>query len=131
MNNNIKRNNYIEELIWRHILNWLIYLIFPFTCIDIAMFFILMGKHDNNTILWIMLIFILCGLFIVLYFLLKETERLIDNLKSKMMNKEKISKWFLDNFKVHTDWTGSYVETKFKCDYVKDVIDKFIRDNFK
>ena len=131
MNNDIKRNNYIEERIWRHILNWLIYLIFPFTCIDIAMFFILMGKHDNNTILWIMLIFILCGLFIVLYFLLKETERLIDNLKSKMMNKEKISKWFLDNFKVHTDWTGSYVETKFKCDYVKDVIDKFIRDNFK
>ena len=59
MNNDIKRNNYIEERIWRHILNWLIYLIFPFTCIDIAMFFILMGKHDNNTILWIMFIFIL------------------------------------------------------------------------
>ena len=131
MNNDIKRNNYIEERIWRHILNWLIYLIFPFTFIDIIMFFILMEKHDNNTILWIMFIFILCGLFIVLRFLLKETERLIDNLKTKMMNKEKISKWFLDNFKVHTDWTGSYVETKFKCDYVKDVIDKFIRDNFK
>ena len=48
-----------------------------------------------------------------------------------MMNKEKISKWFLDNFKVHTDWTGSYVETQFKCNSVKNVIDKFIRDNFK
>ena len=48
-----------------------------------------------------------------------------------MMNKEKISKWFLDNFKVHTDWAGSYVETQFKCNSVKDVIDKFIRDNFK
>lgn len=131
MNNNIKQNNYIEELIWRHIINWIIYLILPFTSIDIIMFFILMEKHNNTTILWFMLIFILCGLFIVLYFLLKETERLIDNLKSKMMNKEKISKWFLDNFKVHTDWTGSYVETKFKCGYVKDVIDKFIRDNFK
>ena len=83
MNNDIKRNNYIEERIWRHILNWLIYLIFPFTCIDIAMFFILMGKHDNNTILWIMFIFILCGLFIVLRFLLKETERLVDDLKNK------------------------------------------------
>ena len=83
MNNNIKRNNYIEERIWRHILNWLIYLIFPFTCIDIAMFFILMGKHDNNTILWIMFIFILCGLYIVLRFLLKETERLVDELKNK------------------------------------------------
>ena len=83
MNNDIKRNNYIEERIWRHILNWLIYLIFPFTCIDIAMFFILMGKHDNNTILWIMFIFILCGLFIVLYFLLKETERLVDDLKNQ------------------------------------------------
>ena len=95
------------------------------------MFFILMEKHDNNTILWFMFIFILCGLFIVLCILLKDAERLIDNLKSKMMNKEEISKWFLYNFKVRTDWTGSYVETKFKCDYVKDVIDKFIRDNFK
>ena len=83
MNNDIKRNNYIEERIWRHILNWLIYLIFPFTCIDIAMFFILMGKHDNNTILWIMFIFILCVLFIVLRFLLKETERLVDDLKNQ------------------------------------------------
>lgn len=83
MNNNIKCNDYIEERIWRHIINWIIYLILPFTCIDIIMFFILMEKHDNNTILWIMFIFILCGLFIVLRFLLKETERLIDNLKNR------------------------------------------------
>ena len=48
-----------------------------------------------------------------------------------MMNKEKNSKWFLDNFKVHTDWTGNYVETQFKCNSVTDVINKFIRDNFK
>ena len=45
--------------------------------------FILMEKHDNNTILWIMFIFILCGLFIVLRFLLKETERLVDDLKNQ------------------------------------------------
>ena len=83
MNNNIKQNNYIEERIWRYILNWLIYLILPFTFIDIIMFFILIGKHDNNTILWVMFIFILCGLFIVLYFLLKETERLVDDLKNQ------------------------------------------------
>ena len=83
MNNDIKRNNYIEERIWRHILNWLIYLILPFTCIDILMFFILIGKHDNNTILWIMFIFIICVLFIVLRFLLKETERLVDDLKNQ------------------------------------------------
>lgn len=83
MNNNIKRNDYIEERIWRHIINWIIYLILPFTCIDIIMFFILMEKHDNKAILWIIFIFILCGLFIVLRFLLKETERLIDNLKNR------------------------------------------------
>ena len=83
MNNNIKRNNYIEERIWKHIINWIIYLILPFTCIDIIMFFILMEKHNNTTILWIMLIFILCGLFIVLRFLLKETERLVDDLKNQ------------------------------------------------
>ena len=52
MNNNIKRNNYIEERIWKHIINWIIYLILPFTCIDILMFFILIGKHDNNTIVY-------------------------------------------------------------------------------
>ena len=83
MTNNIKQNNYIEERIWRHIINWIIYLILPFTCIDILMFFILIGKHDNNTILWIMFIFILCGLFIVLRFLLKETERLVDDVKNQ------------------------------------------------
>ena len=83
MNDNIKRNNYIEERIWKHIINWIIYLIIPFTCIDIIMFFILMEKHNNTTILWIMLIFILCGLFIVLRFLLKETERLVDDLKNQ------------------------------------------------
>lgn len=47
----MKQNNYIEERIWRHIINWIIYLILPFTSIDIIMFFILIGKHDNNTIL--------------------------------------------------------------------------------
>ena len=83
MNNNIKRNNYIEERIWKHIINWIIYLILPFTSIDIIMFFILMEKHNNTTILWIMFIFILCGLFIVLRFLLKETERLVDDLKNQ------------------------------------------------
>lgn len=81
--NNIERNDYIENRIWRHIINWIIYLILPFTSIDIIMFFILMEKHDNNTILWIMFIFILCGLFIVLRFLLKETERLVDDLKNQ------------------------------------------------
>lgn len=82
MNNNIKQNNYIEERIWLHIINWIIYLILPFTSIYIIMFFILIEKHDNNTILWIMFIIILCGLFIVLRFLLKETEKLVDNLKN-------------------------------------------------
>ena len=66
-----------------YLINWIIYLILPFTCIDILMFFILIGKHDNNTILWIMFIFILCGLFIVLRVLLKETERLVDDLKNQ------------------------------------------------
>ena len=66
-----------------YLINWIIYLILPFTCIDILMFFILIGKHDNNTILWIMFIFIICVLFIVLRFLLKETERLVDDLKNK------------------------------------------------
>lgn len=45
------------------------------------------------------------------------------------MDKEKIAKWFLENFHVHTDWTGSYVETQYKCDSVKELINKFLREN--
>lgn len=44
MNNNIKQNNYIEERIWRHLINWIIYLILPFTSIDIIMFFYINWK---------------------------------------------------------------------------------------
>lgn len=44
MNNNMKQNNYIEERIWKHIINWIIYLILPFTAIDIIMFFYINGK---------------------------------------------------------------------------------------
>lgn len=45
------------------------------------------------------------------------------------MDKDKIAKWFLHNFHVHTDWTGSYVETQFKCESVKELIDKFFQEN--
>ena len=40
------------------------------------------------------------------------------------MNKEKISKWFLDNFKVHTDWTFSCIETQFKISSSEIILNK-------
>lgn len=45
-----------------------------------------------------------------------------------MMDEKKIARWFLENFHVHTDWTGTRVETRQHCQTVKEVIDKFIRD---
>lgn len=80
--NNIVKNNYIEERIWRHIIDWLLCLIMPLTLIDILIFLILINMHDNNTILWITFIIIIIGLFIVLRSLLKDTEKLINNLQN-------------------------------------------------
>ncbi len=37
-----------------------------------------------------------------------------------------IIEFFEDNLKTHTDWTGTYVETKYKCDSVEEFINKFL-----
>lgn len=44
------------------------------------------------------------------------------------MDKEKIAKWFVSNFRIHTDWTGSYVEYKNKGVSIKEIIDKFFSE---
>lgn len=37
-----------------------------------------------------------------------------------------ITEFFEDNLKTHTDWTGTYVETQYKCESVEEFIDKFM-----
>ncbi len=41
-------------------------------------------------------------------------------------DKELIIEFCKNNLHTHTDWTGTYVETQYKCDSVEEFIDKFI-----
>ena len=40
-------------------------------------------------------------------------------------DKEKITKFLKTNLRTHTDWTGTYVETKYKYDSVEKFIEIF------
>ena len=37
-----------------------------------------------------------------------------------------IIEFFKENLHTHTDWTGTYVETRYKCDSVEEFINKFL-----
>lgn len=39
-------------------------------------------------------------------------------------DKEKIAKFLIENLCTHTDWTGTYVETTYKCESVAEFIRK-------
>lgn len=43
-----------------------------------------------------------------------------------------IIEFFKENLHTHTDWTGTYVETRYKCESVEEFINNFleyIREN--
>lgn len=40
-------------------------------------------------------------------------------------DKELIREFCKENLHTHTDWTGKYVETSYKCESVEEFIDKF------
>ncbi len=40
-------------------------------------------------------------------------------------DKEKITKFLKTNLHTHTDWTGTYVETQYKCESVEKFIEIF------
>ena len=42
--------------------------------------------------------------------------------------KQKIQEWFKNNFYVHSDWTGDWVEYENYCSNVNALIHKFFRD---
>lgn len=41
-------------------------------------------------------------------------------------NKELIADFCRNNLHTHTDWTGTYVETKYKCESVEEFINKLL-----
>ena len=40
-------------------------------------------------------------------------------------DKKRIVEFLKENLHAHTDWTGIYVETQYKCESVEEFIDKF------
>ncbi len=48
------------------------------------------------------------------------------------ITKEILKEWCEQNLATHTDWTGTRVETKHKCNSVDDFVDKlfdYLEDN--
>ena len=53
-------------------------------------------------------------------------------MESAFTSKEIIKEFVETNMSTHTDWTGTRVETKYKCESIEDFIDKlwdYIEDN--
>lgn len=53
-------------------------------------------------------------------------------MENYRVNRKIITEFFEDNLHTHTDWTGTYVETRYKCESVEEFINKFleyIREN--
>lgn len=53
-------------------------------------------------------------------------------MESIRTTKEILKEWCEQNMATHTDWTGTRVETKNKCNSVVDFVDKlyeFLEDN--
>ena len=56
-----------------------------------------------------------------------------DNMDSIRTTKDILKEWCEQNMATHTDWTGTRVETKNKCNSVDDFVDKlykFLEDNY-
>lgn len=45
-------------------------------------------------------------------------------MESIRTSKEILKKWVESNMSTHTDWTGTRVETKFKCESLEEFTDK-------
>lgn len=53
-------------------------------------------------------------------------------MESIRTSKEIIKEWVEKNMDAHTDWTGTRVETKHKCESIEEFVEKlyeYIEDN--
>lgn len=41
-----------------------------------------------------------------------------------LTSKKILKEWCEKNLKTHTDWTGTYVETAYKCESLEEFIDR-------
>lgn len=49
-----------------------------------------------------------------------------------LTSKKILKEWCEKNLKTHTDWTGTYVETEYKCNSIDEFVDKlfsYLEDN--
>ena len=54
------------------------------------------------------------------------------NMESIRISKETLKEWVETNMTTHTDWTGTRVETKYKCESLEEFTDKlyeYLSDN--
>lgn len=45
-------------------------------------------------------------------------------MESFRTSKEILMEWCKEHMSTHTDWTGTRIETKFKCESVEDFVNK-------
>lgn len=53
-------------------------------------------------------------------------------MESIRTSKEIIKEWVEKNMTTHSDWTGTRIETKYKCESIEEFIEKlyeYIEDN--
>lgn len=53
-------------------------------------------------------------------------------MESIRTSKEILKEWVESNMSIHTDWTGTYVETVYKCESLEEFIDRlyeYLSDN--
>jgi hypothetical protein len=53
-------------------------------------------------------------------------------MESIRTSKEILKEWVESNMSTHTDWTGTRVETRYKCESLEEFIDKlygYLSDN--
>jgi len=79
-----ERNEYIEKHVWRHIINWILCLVIPFTFTYIITCFKFISNYEDSEfyIALGILLFIIVIIISTIYVLLKECEKLINDLKN-------------------------------------------------
>ena len=82
-NSHEERNEYIEKHVWRHIVNWILCLVMPFTVTYIITCFKFISDYEDKEfyIALGILLFIIVIIISIIYVLLKECEKLINDLK--------------------------------------------------
>lgn len=54
-------------------------------------------------------------------------------MESIRTSKEILKEWVETNMSTHTDWTGTRVETKYKCESIEEFVEKlyeYLEDNY-